>query len=333
MTSIHPVAFELAKFGRLAEVVRGEQVESIHDGFLVALAADGSIEFSIGEPHVQIWPRSTVKPLQAVAMLRNGLDLPESLLALAAASHNGEPEHLGGALEILAIAGLDESALQNTPDLPWGSAASQQWLASGRGAERITQNCSGKHAAMLLTCVAAGWDTASYLAPTHPLQFAIAETLAEFTGEPITATTTDGCGAPLFATTLVGLARGFARLAAAPQQAPDSPEAKVARAMSAHPFLIAGTNRPTTTLMSAIDGLIAKDGADGVYAAALPDGRAIALKVRDGGERPLAAALVGALDRFGVTSGPGVDETAIAGLRTREILGGGVPVGLIRPAI
>lgn len=331
VSKIESVRLGTASFGRLAEVVRGGDVESIHDGFLVALAADGTIEFAVGESNVQIWPRSTVKPFQAVAMVRNGLQLPERLLALAAASHNGEPEHLAGVREILTLAHLDESALQNTPDLPWGSAASREWLAAGGKAESITQNCSGKHAAMLLTCVTAGWDIDTYLQPEHPLQQAIAATLAEFTGGPLLGTTADGCGAPLFATTLLGLATAFARLTS-PANATDSAEARVAQAMRAHPFLIAGSNRPTTTLMRAIDGLVAKDGADGVYAAGLADGRAVALKIRDGAERPLAVALVAALDHLGATSGIGTDELAIAALRTRTILGGGEPVGEIRPA-
>src|SRR5690606_5167953 len=131
----------------LAHVVRGELVESMHRGHLVTVHADGSPSLLLGDPGVTMWPRSTVKPLQAVAMVRHGLDLPERLLALAAASHNGEAEHLDGVREILALSGLTEDDLQNTPDLPWGSTAQREWLAAGRGEERVSQNCSGKHAA------------------------------------------------------------------------------------------------------------------------------------------------------------------------------------------
>ncbi|WP_313407905.1 asparaginase, partial [Aeromicrobium sp.] len=206
----------------LAHVVRGDLVESVHLGHLVALDADGRVALALGDPQVTIWPRSSVKPLQAVAMVRHGLDLPDRLMALAAASHNGEPNHLAGAREILALAGLDEDDLLNTPDLPWGSTAQRTWLAGGNGPEAITQNCSGKHAAMLLTCVTAGWDTQTYLDPQHPLQVAIAETIAELTGTPIAAATTDGCGAPLFSTTVSGLVRAFAGVASAPTLEPES---------------------------------------------------------------------------------------------------------------
>lgn len=314
----------------LALVVRGDLVESVHLGHLLALDADGSAVLAVGYPDVTMWPRSSVKPLQAIAMVRHGLDLPDRLLALAAASHNGEPEHLAGVLEILARAGLDESALRNTPDLPWGSRAMREWLAGGRGPERICQNCSGKHAAMLLTCVTAGWDATTYLHPDHPLQRAIRETIEEFTDTPVRTETVDGCGAPLFATTVAGLARGFARIAAAPENAPGSAEARVARAMGAHPGMVAGGKRPTTTLMRAVPGLVAKDGADGIFAAGLADGRAVAFKLLDGAERPLAPVLVAALDRLGAFSGAGVDQEAVESLRERAVLGAGLPVGAVR---
>ena len=316
----------------LAHVVRGDLVESVHDGHLVALAADGGRALSLGEPDVTMWPRSCVKPLQAVAMVRHGLDLPDRLMALAAASHNGAAQHLAGAREILALADLDETALQNTPDLPWGVTAQREWLAAGHGPERITQNCSGKHAAMLLTCVTAGWDPATYLEPDHPLQRAIAETIAEFTGGPIVAATVDGCGAPLFATSVTGLARAFGRIAAAPTSDPTSSEARVARAMSAHPEMVAGGRRPTTTLMRAVPGLVAKDGADGVFAAGLPDGGGGAFKGLDGAERPLAPVMVRALTELGVLDREQVDRDAVESLREREVLGAGRPVGSIRAA-
>ncbi|GAA3527536.1 asparaginase [Aeromicrobium flavum] len=316
----------------LAHVVRGDLVESVHLGHLVALDPAGAPVLAVGDPEVTMWPRSSVKPFQAVAMVRHGLDLPDRLMALAAASHNGEPDHIAGALAILARAGLTEKDLLNTPDLPWGSTAMRDWLAAGQGPEQISQNCSGKHAAMLLTCVTAGWDTETYLQPDHPLQVAIRETIEEFTGVPIAAATTDGCGAPLFSTTVTGLARGFGRLAAAVATDPESAEAHVARAMAAFPQMVAGGQRPTTTLMRAVPGLVAKDGADGIFAAGLPDGRAAAFKVLDGAERPLAPVLVAALDALGAFDGDDVDRAAVDSLRERDVLGAGRPVGSIRPA-
>src|SRR5690606_4107358 len=139
-------------------------------------------------------------------------------------------------------------------------------------------------------------------------QVAIAETIAEFTEVPISTATVDGCGAPLFSTSVTGLARAFGRLAAAPTADPNAPEAKVARAMAAHPDMVAGGRRPTTTLMRAVPGLVAKDGADGVFVAGLPDGRATAFKVLDGAERPLAPIMVAALDDLGAVKGAGIDH-------------------------
>ncbi|MDM8086236.1 asparaginase [Cellulomonas cellasea] len=313
----------------LAQVVRGDLVESEHVGSLVVLGPDGAARLTVGDPDQPIYGRSSLKPLQAVAMLRNGLDLHGAHLALAAASHNGEPAHVAGVREILAGAGLDESALQNTPTLPLDAAAALEWQRSGRGPESVAQNCSGKHAAMLATCVAAGWDTASYLDPQHPLQQAVRQTLAELTGEPASHPTVDGCGAPLFATTLRGLARAFAVIARAPHAAPGSAEARVAQAMSAHPWHVAGTGRDATEVMLAVPGLIAKDGAEGVYAAALPDGGALAFKVADGSARPRPVILREALRVAGADQAPGADVGALDRAGRVDVLGHGRPVGAV----
>lgn len=314
----------------LAEVVRGDLVESVHLGHLVLLGPDGEPVLVRGDADAVIWPRSSVKPFQAVAMLRHGLALPPRLLALAAASHNGEPEHLAGVREILAGVGLDESALRSTPDMPLYPPAAFAWQLEGDGPSSITQNCSGKHAAMLVTCVAAGWDTATYLDPAHPLQRAVRDTIAELTGVPVEHVTVDGCGAPLFSTTVRGLARGFGRLAAAPSHDPGSPEAAVARAMAEFPEMVGGTGRDATLAMRAVPGAVAKDGADGVYGAGLPDGSALAFKVLDGGSRPRPAVLAAALDRLGAADVPGADGAALAALGEVPVLGGGAAVGTVR---
>src|SRR6185369_15828951 len=149
---------------------------------------------------------------------------------------------------------------------------------------RVMMNCSGKHTAMLTTCVRAGWPTSGDDAPDHPLQQAIASVVGELTGEPIAHTGVDGCGAPLFAFSLTALARAFGRIAGAA----DGPSAAVASAMRAHPWLVAGTGREDTELMSAVDGLMAKGGAEGVQAFALPDGFAAAIKIDDGNKRACA---------------------------------------------
>ncbi|MEO8556168.1 MAG: asparaginase [Actinomycetota bacterium] len=283
----------------VAHVVRSGFVESVHHGSVVALDADGSTLLAIGDIAGPIFPRSSSKPIQALAMLRAGLDLDGELLAMAAASHSGEQFHLENVQRILARAGLTEQDLQNTPDLPYDETERTAWIAAGRHATSLAQNCSGKHSAMLATCVAAGWDTATYRDPQHPLQQLMDQTLAEVSGEPVAATGIDGCGAPVMAVSLTGLARAFSRIAAAPA---GTSEARVADAMRAFPECVGGTRRDVTALMRGVPGMIAKDGAESVYAVGLADGRAIALKIADGGQRARPIVMVAALRRLGVDS-------------------------------
>ncbi len=322
--------------GPLAEVVRGGLVESVHLGHLVVVDPQGDVVLAAGEPGVQVWPRSSVKPLQAVAMLDAGLDLPQPLLALAASSHNGEPRHVAGAREILAGAGLGPAALRNTPDLPLHAPSALAWQQAGHGPDRITQNCSGKHAAMVATCVAAGWPTESYLEPDHPLQRQIRSTLVTLTGDdPSTVrATVDGCGAPLFTTSLIGLARAFGRLAAAGRVPDDgTPVARVSRAMAAHPEMVAGIGREDTLAMRCVPGLVTKIGAEGVCAAGLPDGTGVAFKILDGSTRARPAILAAALRAAGAARLAGADADALDAVGTTPVLGGGQPVGEVRAVV
>jgi L-asparaginase II len=309
----------------LALIRRGDLVESVHAGHLVVLAPDGSVRLALGDPTTTIWARSSLKPLQAVAMLRSGLDLDGPDLAIASASHNAEPGHLARVRAVLAGAGLTEADLQNTPDMPLDPGAAFEWELAGNGPASVTQNCSGKHAAMLATCVTTGWDRAHYLDRDHPLQAAVRRTIEDLTGVGSGHCTVDGCGAPLFSTTLVGLARAFSAIAGAPARTPGSPAARVALAMSSHPWLIGGTGRDATRFMQAWPGLVAKDGADGVYAAGLPDGGAVAVKIADGGARPRPVVLAAALEIAGF--GPLVDVEAVRGVGRTPVLGHGEPVG------
>jgi L-asparaginase II len=283
----------------VAQVVRSGFVESVHHGSVVALDADGSTLFAVGDVVGPVFPRSSGKPIQALAMLRGGLDLDGELLALASGSHSGESFHLDGVRRILAGVGLVEQDLQNTPDLPYAEPERHAWISSGRGASSLAQNCSGKHAAMLATCVAAGWDTAGYLEPRHPLQQLIAKTLADLTGEPEGAIGVDGCGAPVMAASLTGLARAFSRLAVARE---GTDEARVAEAIRRYPQWLGGTGRDVTSLIRGVPGLIAKDGAESVYAVGLADGRAVALKIADGGQRARPVVMAAALRRLGITA-------------------------------
>ncbi len=316
----------------VAEVVRSGFVEGHHYGSLVALAADGSVDWAVGSVDVPVLPRSCNKPVQALGMVRAGLDLPPELLALACASHSGEPFHLEGVRRILAGAGLDESALQTPADYPLDDETRDDVLRAGGARTSLQMNCSGKHAAMLATCVRNGWDTATYLSPEHPLQQGIRETFAELTGEPIAVDAIDGCGAPLLSTSLIGLATAFRRLALGVDGAgrPDAAAARIAAAIRQHPELVSGTRRDERTLLTAIPGAIGKAGAESCYAIALPDGRAFALKTDDGAARVRPVLMAAALVRSGVDREPGVDGEAVRRTGESVLLGGGKPVGEIR---
>ncbi|MGL5927601.1 MAG: asparaginase [Dermatophilaceae bacterium] len=304
----------------VAHVVRSGLIESVHRASIAVTGAGGALVEWWGEVADPVLPRSSNKPLQAVAMVRAGLSLPPRHLALACASHSGEPFHLDGVREMLAAAGLDEADLQNTPDLPYDEREREAWLAAGHVARPLAQNCSGKHAAMLATCVANGWPADTYRDVDHPLQRAIASTIAELAAESVASWGVDGCGAPVFAISLAGLARAFGRIAAA---SPGTPEATVAGAMRAHPDHLGGTRRDVTALVRGTDGLVAKDGAEGVYAVGLADGRGVALKIADGAQRPRPVLMAALLRRLGVAS------SAYGRMEDAPVLGHGEPVGRV----
>ena len=308
----------------VAEVWRSDFLESVHHGSVIALDGRGRAVLSVGQPNDVMFPRSSNKPVQTLAMLRCGVDLPPELLALASASHSGEGFHLDGVRRILAHAGLAEDDLRCTADLPLGQQAAWAHLAAGGEPAPLFMNCSGKHAAMLASCVVNGWPTGSYLDPEHPLQRAVAATLAELAGEPVGAVGVDGCGAPLFGISLRGLATAFGRLASAGD---GTLERRVADAMRAHPEWVGGTDRDVTTLMRRLPGAVAKDGAEGVYAVGLPDGSAVAVKIADGSARARPVVVVAALRELGV------DVSALAELAETPVLGHGRPVGAVRPAV
>ncbi|MGZ3116325.1 asparaginase [Streptomyces sp. H62] len=307
----------------LAEVVRSGFVEGRHRGALVVLDADGAVELALGDVTAPVFPRSANKPMQAAGVLRAGLDLSGERLALAAASHSGESFHRDLVRKMLDEYGLDPALLQCPADLPLDPEERDTYLASGASPDRITMNCSGKHTAMLAVCVQRGWPVESYLDPEHPLQRIIHGVVEDAAGEPVAAVGTDGCGAPLMAIGLVGLARAFRSFVGAE---PGTAERRVADAMRAHPEYVAGTRRPDTWLMREVPGTLSKMGAEAVQAVALPDGRALAFKVEDGATRALGPVLGRALTLIGV-EGPVVDRIGRA-----PLLGGGREVGEIRAA-
>lgn len=306
----------------LIEVVRGELVESVHHARAVLVSPAGEVVWSAGDVAAAIFARSSSKPMQAIAMLRHGLDVAGADLAICGASHLGEPFHLDAVRRVLAGAGLSEADLQNTPDLPICPTAQADWLRAGHGPEPITQNCSGKHAGMLRSCVRAGWPSGSYREPGHPLQLAIRAVISEYADEPVGEMSVDGCGAPVFATSLVGLARSYGRIA----KADFGPAAAIAQAYRDHPAYVSGTGHDDLLVHRAVPGLICKGGAEGVMAAGLPDGTGIALKIMDGAGRGRRELMVHLLRRAGV------DLPALEPLATSPVLGHGVPVGVVRVA-
>ncbi len=297
--------------------------ESVHFGAVIGLAATGEIKFAVGDPEAPIYPRSSNKPLQAVGMVRAGLALPPDLLALVCASHDGTPMHIEIARRILATAGLDEACLANTADLPLDRESAESVLRSGAGPTPIQMNCSGKHSGMLVTSAVNGWPTdASYLMPDHPLQQAITGTIDELAEEPHRHIGLDGCGSPAHVISLHGLARAFRSIATGGAGTLGD---SVYAAMIGHPEIVGGTGRDVTQFMLHVPGLMAKDGADGVFAAALPDGRAVALKIADGANRARPAVMVAALRALDV------DVSEVEPLVTQWILGHGRRVGEVRP--
>ena len=298
----------------LVEVVRSGFVESWHRGTLAGLDAAGRVTVRAGAPGEVFFPRSANKPLQAVAMLRCGLALDGELLALAAGSHSGEDFHVEGAERILTAAGLGADALR----CPEGPPMDREVRA---GPSRLRMNCSGKHAAMLATCVAAGWPVEEYLDAGHPLQVAIRQAVEELSGEKVAVVGVDGCGAPLFGLTPVGVARAYRALVLA---GPGTPERRVADAMRAHPHWTSGTRRDERRLMDAVPGLLVKCGAEGVNAVALADGRAGVVKIDDGAVRAVTPATVVLLRALGI-------EADLEDLATVSVFGGGRRVGEVRP--
>ena len=301
----------------LAEYVRDGVVESEHRGFLAALNADGSIFKSLGDVETKIFPRSAVKCAQASAMVRNGLDLEPRLLALAQSSHSGAQMHLDGAREILASVGLAESALQCALDRPLGDAERRAW--GENPPTQIAMNCSGKHAAMLATCVKNGWPIETYLDANHPLQLAIKEELENLAGEKITLTSTDGCGAPLFLLSLIGLARAVCAITIST----DPVHQGVMNAARAFPEMVGGVGRHNTEMMQQVPGLFMKDGAEAVNVCSLSDGRTFVFKVSDGSLRAFRTIVHACLKDFGI-------DTA---LTPEKVMGGPRVIGTIRATI
>lgn len=294
--------------------------ESIHHGAGAAIDASGSLIARVGDPDLVVYPRSSLKPLQAAAMVDLGLDLPTDLLAIVIATHDGARAHLEAVRQILERFDFDESDLRNTPSRPHGAIARADARRAGIEPSSLQQNCSGKHAGMLATCRINGWSVSGYLDEDHPLQKAITAWLADF-GCAVHHVGIDGCGAPTHAIELRALARAFGAIA--------SSGSPVAEAMMSRPDLVGGPTRDVTLWMQSVPGLIVKDGADGVMAAAASDGRACAYKIADGSSSARQAVIIEALRAMDVDLGQVATEM-IDRLEVR-IYGGGREVGAMIP--
>jgi L-asparaginase II len=304
----------------LAIIRRSGMIESRHFGSILAFAADGSVALELGAPDVEVLPRSTVKPLQAMACLVAGAELSGPELAIAAGSHTGEDAHVAVVSAILERAGLDEHSLGCPVDRPEDEETFERMIREGEGRNRLRMNCSGKHAAMLLACAVNGWSTDDYLDPSHPLQQQVQKTMAEMTGVVATHTAVDGCGAPLFGTTVRGVAASFRALVLAD---PESPAGRVAAAMRENPFYVGGSGHANSELMVNMPGALSKGGAEGVIGVASSDGAAVSMKIIDGSPRATTVIALAVLDSLGY------DTDAAARFAEVPVLGGGKPVGQI----
>jgi L-asparaginase II len=295
----------------LAEVTRGGIVESLHLGHLVVLNSDGTTYLSKGSPELAFYPRSAVKSLQASAMLKAGLTVSDEELAIVCASHSGNQIHIDLVTKMLEKRNIPLSAMKNATDKPLGEKEKISW--GDKAGTQLTQNCSGKHAGMLITCQQNGWDMDTYLEMNHPLQIAIKNEIELLASEKISASTFDGCGAPLYAISLTGLAKAISTVV----KSNDLVYKQIVAACSKYPELVAGEGRLTTRMMRAVPGLFMKEGAEGIEVCALSDGRVIAIKIIDGSWRPVAPIIMEVFKRWGVAM---PDESV-------KIYGGGSVIG------
>jgi len=325
--------FGIAEAAQLAVVTRSGFVESRHSGSAVVLSPEGETLVSLGDPAAPILPRSCLKPLQALAVLGTGVTLDAQERAMAMASHSGTAEHVRIVRRMLAGGGLDESALGCPPDWPGDSTARTALAASGAGPAPVYMNCSGKHAAMLRACVQEGWETGGYLDPGHPLQQRIRETVQRFTGERVTVTAVDGCGAPVHGVSLVGLAGAVRRLRMSSPASPFPVQRQAAELVAAalgNGWIIEGPGRPNSIVIDEL-GVLAKLGAEGVMVMAAPDGTTVAVKILDGSAR---AGSVVALDLLASVGAVPVEAAASVVSRLGlEVHGGGRAVGRVSSTV
>jgi L-asparaginase II len=313
------------RYDELAVVVRSGIIESRHFGSLMAIASDGSTALTLGQVDEDVLPRSTYKPLQALAVLEAGLDLDSEQLAIAIGSHGGSNRHVEAVNSILDRYGLSEGLLRCPADYPEDEAERERMIREGISRRPICMNCSGKHAAMLAACQTNGWSTDNYLDPAHPLQQIVSRVIERVSATAVRAVAVDGCGAPLFSTSVAGVARAFRELCTAQK---GTHEFSVAEAMRTHPFLIGGHRQANTVVMTVFPGSLAKGGAEGVLGMATKEGASVGVKVIDGGLRATTVIALAALEKIGAL--PAGSRRAHVDLAV-GVHGGGRLVGSIEP--
>lgn len=325
-----PEVFATDEAVELAVVERSGFVESRHAGSAVVLGPDGGVAIALGAPEKPVFPRSSLKPFQAVAVMGAGAHLEGPSAVLATASHAGTPAHVSVVRGLLAQAQLTEDALLCPADWPLDAAAREAAIRDGAQRSPVFMNCSGKHAAMLLACRINNWPFENYLDPQHPLQQHIRDTTERLTGEKVVATGVDGCGAPVHAMSLVALARGIQRIGTASDGSPFAlfrNAAQLRAAVLADGWAIDGPGRANTVVIDEL-GIFAKLGAEGVMVMAAPDGTTVALKILDGSLRAATIVALSLLADAGAVERAAID--AVAPKLDLAVLGRGAPVGAIR---
>ncbi|HET6519499.1 MAG TPA: asparaginase [Geminicoccaceae bacterium] len=323
------------------EVLRGGRIESRHRAAAAVADAAGRVVLAVGEVGRPVYPRSAIKPLQALPLVETGaadrFGIGPAELALACASHGGEPRHVEAVRAWLARLGLDEGALRCGAHPPSHAASTERLIRDGAAPTPAHNNCSGKHTGMLATALHLGEDLAGYLAPSHPVQRRVAAVLADMAGAEPDEPGIDGCGLPNWPLPLRALATAMARLGdpAAGGLAPERARAcgRIRAAMTAHPEMVAGEGRACTAIMAAAPHLLVKTGAEGVYMAAWPArGLGLALKVEDGAGRASPVALLALFERLGALDDGGDARDALAPV-ARPVLRNhaGTVVGGLRP--
>ncbi len=322
----------------LIEVTRGPAVESRHRGAFVVSDASGKIAWGAGDADMPVFPRSSAKPLQALPLIETGaadrFHLTDVELALACASHKGEPAHIAAVEAWLARIGLDASRLECGVQLPRAPDAAERAIRQRTPLSAAYHNCSGKHTGFLTACVHCGDRPAGYIEPDHPAQRRVTQALTEMTGCDLARVLLgrDGCGIPVYAMPLKSLALGLARLAdpsGLPRARADAAR-RLLNAMAAEPFYVNGTGGFTTEAMLAAPGLCVKGGAEGVYAAALPElGLGVALKIDDGAGRAAECAMAHILLKLGCF-GAGLEAQLARFLHPVIVTDAGRPAGAIR---